>query len=168
MGQHSAANSSSVAGRTSGSGVTQAWAEAPDVLPVEDSFESYAQAALAGLPPDDEAVQLASAAAAAGASLRQLVEFSHAAGAAHDGYAASAVQDPRTGRITAGDAGGGDESLYGDMARWMRPEDLEAWLAERKSRAERGLPPSNWRELKKRKAAVKEKARRQGASWLHD
>jgi hypothetical protein len=35
-------------------------------------------------------------------------------------------------------------------------------------RRERGLPPSNWRELKKRKAAVREKTRRQGASWLHD
>lgn len=80
-------------------------------------------------------MQLASAAAAAGASLRQLVEFSHAAGAARSGYAASAVQDPRTGRITAGGgAGGGDESLYGDMARWLRPEDMEAWLAARKVR----------------------------------
>ena len=79
-------------------------------------------------------MQLASAAAAAGASLRQLVEFSHAAGAARSGYAASAVQDPRTGRITAGGGGGGDESLYGDMARWLRPEDMEAWLAARKVR----------------------------------
>lgn len=87
-----------------------------------------------GLPPDDEAVQLASAAAAAGASLRQLVEFSHAAGAARAGYAASAVQDPRTGRITAGSGAGGEESLYGDMARWLRPEDMEAWLAARKVR----------------------------------
>ena len=81
-------------------------------------------------------MQLASAAAAAGASLRQLVEFSHAASAARSGYAASAVQNPRTGRITAdgGGGGGGEESLYGDMARWMRPEDMEAWLAARKAR----------------------------------
>ena len=81
-------------------------------------------------------MQLASAAAAAGASLRQLVEFSHAAGAARAGYAASAVQDPRTGRITAGGGagGGGDDSLYSDMARWLRPEDMEAWLAARKVR----------------------------------
>ena len=104
---------------------------------------------LTGLPPDDEAVRLASAAAAAGASLRQLLEFSHAAGAARDGYAATATQDPRTGRIVSagggcggdgsggGGDGGGDESLYADMGSWMRPEDLEAWLADRKVRSQK-------------------------------
>ena len=90
---------------------------------------------LAGLPRDDEAVQLAGAAAAAGASLRQLVDFSHAASAKQD-YSTTAVHDPRRGRMTVGDAdgGGAEESLYADLASWLRPEELESWLADRKAR----------------------------------
>ena len=80
-------------------------------------------------------MQLAGAAAAAGASLRQLVEFSHAASAKQD-YSTTAVHDPRRGRMTVGDAdgGGAEESLYADLASWLRPEELESWLADRKAR----------------------------------
>ncbi len=80
-------------------------------------------------------MQLAGAAAAAGASLRQLVDFSHAASAKQD-YSSTAVHDPRRGRMTAGDAdgGGAKESLYADLASWLRPEELESWLADRKAR----------------------------------
>ncbi|GIL66782.1 hypothetical protein Vafri_20292 [Volvox africanus] len=105
----------------------------------EESMLEYAEAVLAGLPPDDEAVVLARQAAAAGKSLAEVVNFSWAAstsalgssklqqedalyGAAPvpqpssldaHGVPTEYVRDPRSGRLTAVgcDAGSAPQSV---------------------------------------------------------
>ncbi|GIL78043.1 hypothetical protein Vretifemale_7491 [Volvox reticuliferus] len=105
----------------------------------EESMLEYAEAVLAGLPPDDEAVVLARQAAAAGKSLAEVVNFSWGASMSASGpstgqqqdvlYGAAAAQqpsslddygvpteyvrDPRSGRLTAVgcDAGSAAQSV---------------------------------------------------------
>jgi hypothetical protein len=115
------------------------------------SFERYAAAALQGLPPDDEAVQLAQHATAHGYSFSQVLQSYREAGNAaaadaagvggiritQDGVEALMVKDPRSGRLSVapgsggGGGGGGASSaveLYGDLSRWIAPEALEEAL----------------------------------------
>jgi hypothetical protein len=122
------------------------------------SFDKYAAAVLQGLPPEDEAVQLAHMAAVHGYSLsdvlqQQQQQYASRAGAGHlatsasgitvtaDGVTAHRVKDPRSGRLSVaagsnGGSSGGAAELYGDMARWCDPASLERMLLKRRQQHE--------------------------------
>jgi len=123
------------------------------------SFDKYAAAVLQGLPPEDEAVQLARVAAVHGYSLSQVLQpqqMSGVASGAHQGdglpggltitaqgVTAMMVKDPRSGRLSvaAGGSSGGSSAaeLYGDLARWCDPASLERTL--HKKRQQEQLQP---------------------------
>jgi hypothetical protein len=116
------------------------------------SFNKYAAAVLQGLPPEDEAAQLAQMAAVHGYSLADVLQQHQQQRASNtvgnmrgmtvtpDGVSALLVKDPRSGRLSVapGNAGGGstgDSSaaeLYGDLARWCDPASLERTLQKKR------------------------------------
>lgn len=134
---------------------------------------SYAEAVLAALPPEDEAVQLAAAAAASGYSLDEYLQSSgyHAAyrnggpkGGRTGEYGTVAVQDPRSRRLTAMAGVSADPvaqatSLYGEMRGWLDPASLERQLQAAAAARQKPLPPAVWKQLKARKQAMKAKTR---------
>ncbi|KAL4546663.1 hypothetical protein Ndes2526B_g01870 [Nannochloris sp. 'desiccata'] len=85
---------------------------------------SLAEAVIAGLPPDDEAVQLSRVAASAGQSLHEVVEWSRKQNDDREEYTVAAVHTAGRGRIQA--VGAGErESLYADMGSWIDPAKME-------------------------------------------
>jgi hypothetical protein len=144
MGGPAASNKGSSSGRSSAAAQKQG-----------SSFDKYAAAVLQGLPPEDEAVQLAHMAAVHGYSLsdvlQQQQQYGSRAGVAGnagnpatsasgisvtaDAVSAYLVKDPRSGRLSvaAGSNGGSSAAeLYGDMARWCDPAALERMLHKRR------------------------------------
>jgi uncharacterized membrane protein YgcG len=105
------------------------------------SAAGYAAAVLAGLPAEDEAVQMAAAAVRYGQSLDQVLQSAwtaaptKAATAAAPQQRSSYVKDPRSGRlklvVEEGDPASQSfhaKELYGDLARWIDPVALEQSL----------------------------------------
>lgn len=127
--------------------------------PPEDLKASLAAAALAGLPPDDDAVKLARAAALVGKSLEEVVQWNHNAG----NYTATAMHSASRGRVVSADAP--KESLYQDMGSWIDPASVEEQLQRAKERGKRRLAPEEVRAMKLHKQAQKEKKMR---AWLMD
>eukprot|EP00200_Dunaliella_tertiolecta_P012651 CAMPEP_0202373108 /NCGR_PEP_ID=MMETSP1127-20130417/4182_1 /ASSEMBLY_ACC=CAM_ASM_000462 /TAXON_ID=3047 /ORGANISM="Dunaliella tertiolecta, Strain CCMP1320" /LENGTH=440 /DNA_ID=CAMNT_0048969869 /DNA_START=283 /DNA_END=1606 /DNA_ORIENTATION=- len=126
----------------------------------------YASAALAGLPPDDEAAVLARLAEASGKSLQELLDFSYANSSSckgtvdPDAFASAAEYNPRRRRLQV--AGAEDNmpgSLYRELSSWCNPEQLEQSLQAAASRRGKPLPASVWRQLKERKEEHKKRAR---------
>jgi hypothetical protein len=124
-------------------------------------FEKYAAAVLQGLPAHDEAVQLANLAVAHGRSLQEVLQSTAASCAATATVGTLddrityeqkpglggvlLVKDPRSGRLTAAGnttaatataARDSANDLYGDLARWCDPRQLEQSL-QRASQSKR-------------------------------
>jgi len=128
------------------------------------SAAAYAEAVLAGLPEDDEAVVLAKLAAASGKSLQDLVDFSYqAAGRGHadaEPVATTASYNPYTRRLEAQTAPANETvALYKELSSWCDPESLERSLQEASKRKGQTVPPAVWKRLKERKVQVKKKMR---------
>mmetsp|Transcript_37058 Transcript_37058/g.104622 ORF Transcript_37058/g.104622 Transcript_37058/m.104622 type:complete len:259 (-) Transcript_37058:268-1044(-) len=136
------------------------------------SYSEYASAVLAGLPEDDDAVKIARLAAASNQSLEQVIQFSHAAGSTSHGDAsdapiATAVYNPRTGRIERLAPGGEPSGLYTGMESWVDTNQLEESLQAMQERKGKKLPPEVWKKLKAKRQETKEKLRRQESAWLY-
>jgi hypothetical protein len=118
------------------------------------SFNKYAAAVLQGLPPEDEAVQLARMAAVHGYSLSDVLQQHQQQPHLHSGPGNSAqasgaplVKDPRSGRLSVapGGSSGGSSAvgLYGDIARWCDPASLERTLHKRQQQGGAGAAKRN-------------------------
>jgi len=131
-----------------------------------DFSTSLAEAVIAGLPPDDEAVQLSRVAASAGQSLHEVVDWSRKQSAALEGYTVAAVHTAGRGRIQAVH-NGQRESLYADMGSWIDPTKLEEQMkkASSSSGGKRKMTPVEVKAAKLRKQEMKEKKQR---AWLQD
>lgn len=125
----------------------------------KDSYTSLAEAVVAGLPRNDEAVQLAWAAASAGQSLHSVVEWSRQQGEID--YTATALHAGKVGRVQA--ATGERESLYADMGSWIDPRKMEEQLEKAKNREKRKLTAQEVRAVRQRKQEMKEKKLK---AWL--
>lgn len=90
----------------------------------DSNMQSYAEAVLAGLPPDDEAVQLARLARQYNRPLQEVLEFSWNASSAATAAGVNAtggagtervvyVRDPRSGRLTATHEPQGEHKVWG-------------------------------------------------------
>ncbi|GMH42749.1 hypothetical protein BSKO_10668 [Bryopsis sp. KO-2023] len=117
---------------------------------------SYAEAVLAGLPPDDEAVQMANLAKQSGKTLDDLVEFCYVSAASGAGGASTIVTDPFTGKSVA--LGEGNEvqeeldgNLYKDMHGWCDSRNIEEQLRAVKEVRMNGLPKQGWKKKNKQK-----------------
>jgi hypothetical protein len=131
-----------------------------ELNPQGDGFHgSWAEAALAGLPPDDDAVRLARAAAAAGKPLEHVVAWSHA----QSDYASSMVHSAGRGRMQAVGCDGGAGGLYAEFSRHIDPRTVEKQL--RRAAAKREMTAEEVRAAKQRKAEIKAKKAR---AWLQD
>ena len=127
----------------------------------KDSYTSLAEAVVAGLPQDDEAVQLAWAAASAGQSLHSVVEWSRQQGEID--YTATALHAGKVGRVQA--ATGERESIYADMGSWIDPRKMEEQLEKAKNREKRKLTSQEVRAVRQKKQEMKEKKLR---AWLFE
>lgn len=129
-----------------------------EILPSEAEKErvneieemSYAEAVLAGLPPEDETVQLVNLAKESGKSLDSVLEFCYQSSAEAAG--SQIATDPLSGRAAEMvDEAVGDASLYQEMHRWCNPANVEAQLRRAHEARLKGLPKSGWkRKIKKR------------------
>jgi hypothetical protein len=133
-----------------------------------DSFTSLAEAALAGLPPDDDAVALARLAAAAGRPVGEVAVWARRAGgaaAAAGDYTSTVLHSAGRGRVQAAGAGGGPGSLYAEMGSWADPAGMEAQLAAAAARKRRPLGAAEVRAVRARKQEMRDKKQR---AWLLD
>ncbi|KAL3150323.1 hypothetical protein ABBQ32_000169 [Trebouxia sp. C0010 RCD-2024] len=151
-----------------------------EVSKASTSSSSWADAALAGLPPDDEAVQMAELAATAGRSIEDVMQFTYGAEASlkrrrmQDGsteYTVVARHNPLTGRIEA-ETGNEDAereaALYRECASWCNPVEYEKYLAQRAKDKGKSQPPKNWKVLKERRLQVKQKLKKQADAWMRE
>jgi hypothetical protein len=129
-----------------------------------DFAASLAEAVIAGLPEDDEAVQLARAAASAGQSLQQMVEKNRKQKAEVEGYEVTAMHTSGRGRIQALNGGETAESLYGDMGSWIDPKSMEEQMKKAGGK-KRKLTAEEVEAVKHRKKEIKGKKQR---AWLQD
>ncbi|KAK9829559.1 hypothetical protein WJX72_006488 [[Myrmecia] bisecta] len=125
-------------------------AETTDPLDACHTAVAYAEAVLAGLPPSDEAVQMAKLASSAGNTLEEVMQFNYAASSSREATGHTRLE----GSDELGDS-------YQDVSSWCDPQEFAQFLKERQERKDRGLPPRDWKRLKKRRLAVKEKIKRQ-------
>jgi len=105
---------------------------------------SYADAVLAGLPPEDETVQLADLAKQSGTPLQDIVRFVDTASC--DGTMQQLiVKDPYTGKMTAVSSkeAGETQQLYGEFESWIDPSKMEQGLAK-SAKYRREKLPSLW------------------------
>ncbi|GAX77713.1 hypothetical protein CEUSTIGMA_g5156.t1 [Chlamydomonas eustigma] len=136
----------------------------------ESSKLGYAAAVLAGLPPDDEAVIISNLALSAGKSLQDVINFNYSLSTSSELGPpqpsvdfSTAIRNPHSGRLVA--AGSEDTpqsyaaTLYGEMSRWCKPEDLERSLQEAAQRKGQKLPTHVWKKLAERKVQMKKKMR---------
>lgn len=107
------------------------------------------------MPAADETVAVARMAAAAGKSIQEVVEWTHAVE-----YKATAYRVASRGRMQTGNA---QESLYAEASSWADPVALEEQLARASERRKRALTGEELRAIKQRKQDLKEKKRRE---WL--
>lgn len=122
--------------------------------PKEDTKDlSYADAVLAGLPPDDYTLELANLAKSAGQSLQDVIDFSHEAEAQSAGK--FVYKDPYSGKMTILEddeeieAMHESRNLYGDLAAWCDSSKLEQMLYEAKEFRESGGSTRMWKRRKK-------------------
>ena len=107
------------------------------------SEQAYADAVLAGLPPEDETVQLADLAKQSGTPLKDIIHFVESSSS--DGTAQQLiVTDPHTGKMTAVSAQA-DEShnLYGEFGSWIDPSKMAEGL-QKSAKYRREKLPSLW------------------------
>jgi hypothetical protein len=130
-----------------------------------DFATSLAEAVIAGLPPDDEAVQLSRVAASAGQSLHEVVEWTRKQSAARESYTVTAVHTAGRGRIQA--VGGERESLYADMGSWIDPTKMEEQMKKASNSAgkRKMMTAAEVKAAKARKEEMKMKKQR---AWLQD
>jgi hypothetical protein len=129
-----------------------------------DFAASLAEAVLAGLPQDDEAVQLSRIAASAGQSLQEVVERSRKQKIEQEGYAVAAQHTAGRGRIQV--IGGERESLYADMGAWIDPKKMEEQMKKASSSAgKRKMTAAEVKAAKMKRQEMKEKKQR---AWLQD
>lgn len=122
-----------------------------------DTFTTLAQAALAGLPPTDDAVKMAQTAAVMGQSLKEAVEWSRN----QSEYTATALHTAGRGRVQA--VGEVRESIYSEMGSWMDPRSVEEQMRKAKERGKRALTQAEVRAVRQRKLELKQKKTR---AWL--
>ncbi|CAL5221280.1 g3442 [Coccomyxa viridis] len=132
--------SASLSSRYKGSATTDAHAQPAQC--------AYAEAVLAGLPEDDEAVQLARLAEASGNSLESVLQFQHKALSGKEAEANAAQ----------------DSDPYQDVRSWCPPEEWDAYIADRQKRKD--LPPRDWKKLKRHRQDVKAKQAAMSMEWL--
>ncbi|KAL6784096.1 hypothetical protein ACKKBG_A04770 [Auxenochlorella protothecoides x Auxenochlorella symbiontica] len=119
------------------------------------SAAGYAAAALAGLPPDDDAVRVARLAAGVGKSIQEVVAWNHGSGE----YTTTALHSRGRGRVSAP----GQESLYGELGSWGDPESMPAQLAAAAAARKRRPTPAQLAELRRSKQEAK---RAKQTAWL--
>ena len=105
--------------------------------------QAYADAVLAGLPPEDETVQLADLAKQSGTPLKDIVRFVETA--ASDGSAEQLiVTDPRSGKMTAvSTVTEESQQLYGEFGSWIDPSKMAEGL-KKSAQYRREKLPSLW------------------------
>lgn len=110
--------------------------------PVSNEQE-YVDAVIAGLPPDDETVQLADLAKQSGTPLKDIVRFVEAS--ASDGTTQQwIVTDPYTGKMTAVTTETEEShQLYGEFESWIDPSKMEEGL-RKSAKYRREKLPSLW------------------------